>query len=174
VSETTGKPEREPRLHDVEVRRATAADAQAIGEVFDAAVRTGWTYLGGLEQEPMFDPEDWERVVAAHAPPNALLVATDSSRRILGYSAVHPGDGEMFLLFVHPNYGGRGIGALLLGAAHDSLRAAGCEQAFLYTHEENERALALYARAGYRPDGTIRESDFKGTAIRELRLVKAL
>lgn len=31
---------------DVEVRRATADDAQAIGAVFDAAVRAGWTYLG--------------------------------------------------------------------------------------------------------------------------------
>jgi ribosomal protein S18 acetylase RimI-like enzyme len=161
-------------LSNMEVHRATAADAHAIGEVFNAAVRSGWTYLGGLEKEPMFASADWERLVADHAPPNVLLVATDATGRILGYTAVHPEDGEMFLLFVHPDHGGRGIGRLLLGAAHDSLRAAGCEQAFLYTHDQNERALTLYARAGYRPDGTIRESDFKGTPIRELRLVKAL
>ena len=43
-----------------------------------------------------------------------------------------------------------------------------------YTHEQNERALAVYRAAGYRPDGTIRESDFRGTALREPRLVKQL
>jgi ribosomal protein S18 acetylase RimI-like enzyme len=80
----------------------------------------------------------------------------------------------MFLLFVAPAYAGRGIGRLLLRAAHDALRAAGCDEAFLFTHEQNERALAVYARAGYRPDGSIRESDFRGTRLRELRLVKQL
>ena len=80
----------------------------------------------------------------------------------------------MYLLFVHPDYGGRGVGRALLSAVHDSLRAAGCNQAFLFTHEQNARALAVYASAGYRPDGSTRESDFSGVAIRELRLVKPL
>jgi hypothetical protein len=40
------------------VRRATADDAQAIGTVFDAAVRAGWTYLGKLAEQPMFAPND--------------------------------------------------------------------------------------------------------------------
>ncbi len=158
----------------VQVRRATADDAQAIGAVFDAAVRAGWTYLGELAQKPMFTPEDWDQLVADHAPPNVLLVATDQAGRVLGYTAVHPDDGEMFLLFVHPAHGGRGVGRMLLNAAHDALRAAGCEQAFLFTHEQNERALAVYASAGYRFDGSVRESEFNGTAIRELRLVKQL
>ena len=159
---------------DVEVRRATADDAQAIGVVFDAAVRAGWTYLGELAQRPMFAPEDWDQLVADHAPPRVLLVATDRAGRVLGYTAAHPEDGELFLLFVHPADAGRGVGRTLLSAAHDALRAAGCQQAHLFTHEQNERALALYASAGYRPDGSIRESDFGGTAIRELRLVKQL
>jgi ribosomal protein S18 acetylase RimI-like enzyme len=87
---------------------------------------------------------------------------------------VHPEDGEMFLLFAHPASAGRGIGRTLLSAAHDALRAAGCRQAYLYVHEQNERALAVHESAGYRPAGSIRESDFGGTAIRELRLAKQL
>jgi hypothetical protein len=39
-----------------------------------------------------------------------------------------------------------------------SLRAAGCREVFLYTHEENERVLAVYQAAGYRSDGSVRES----------------
>lgn len=67
----------------------------------------------------------------------------------------------MFLLFVDPAHGGRGIGRLLLDAAHDVLRAAGCSEVFLFTEERNMRARAVYAAAGYRADGTVRESDFQ-------------
>jgi ribosomal protein S18 acetylase RimI-like enzyme len=157
-----------------QVRRATTDDAQAIGAVFDAAIRAGWTYLGDLPEEPTFAPQYWGQLVADHAPPNVLLVATGEAGRVLGYTAAHPDDGEMFLLFVHPTYGGHGIGRTLLSAAHDSLREAGCKQAYLFTHEQNERALALYASAGYRLDGSVRESDFNGIPIRELRLVTQL
>lgn len=158
----------------IKIRRATAGDAQALGAVFDAAVRAGWTYLGELARQPMFAPQDWDRLVAEHAPPNVLLVATGQAGGVLGYTAAHPEDGELFLLFVHPACAGHGVGRTLLAAAHDALRASGCQQAYLYTHEQNERALALYRRAGYHPDGTIRESEFGGTTIRELRLVRQL
>jgi len=158
----------------ITIRRATAADAQAIGAVFDAAARAGWTYLGELAQTPMFTADEWDQEVADHAPPNVMLVAVDESSAVVGFVAAHPAEGELFLLFVHPDAAGRGIGRRLLDAGHDALRAAGCREAFLYTHEQNERALAVYRAAGYRPDGTIRESDFRGTALREPRLVKPL
>ena len=66
---------------DVEVRRARRDDAHAIGAVFDAAVRAGWTYLGERVEKPMFAPHDWDQLVADHAPPNVLLVATDRARK---------------------------------------------------------------------------------------------
>ena len=122
----------------------------------------------------MFTSQDWEQLVADHQPPNVLLIAVDETGSVVGYAAVHPGDGEMFLLFVHPACAGRGIGRALLTAAHDALRAAGCPAAFLFVHERNERALAVYTAAGYRPDGSDRVSDFRGTRVRELRLVKRL
>jgi ribosomal protein S18 acetylase RimI-like enzyme len=159
---------------DLTIRRATAADATAIGAVFDAAVRVGWPYMGELVQTPMFEPEEWDREVADHAPPNVLLVAADATGAVAGFVAAHPADGELFLLFVHPDAAGRGVGRRLLDAAHDALRDSGCREAYLYTHQQNERALAVYRAAGYRPDGTIRDSDFRGMALREVRLVKRL
>jgi hypothetical protein len=39
---------------------------------------------------------------------------------------------------------------------------------------QNERALAVYTAAGYRPDGSDRVLDFRGTHVRELRLVEPL
>jgi ribosomal protein S18 acetylase RimI-like enzyme len=157
----------------ISIRKAVAADAQVIGSVFDAAVCEGWTYLGELARQPMFPPEEWDTVVADHAPPNVLLVAEYESR-VVGFTAVHPPNNEMFLLFVHPDYTGRGVGRVLLEAAHSALRAAGCRSSVLYTHEQNVRAIAVYEAAGYRRDGTVRESDFRGVRLREPRLVKAL
>jgi ribosomal protein S18 acetylase RimI-like enzyme len=158
----------------ITLRRAAREDAPAIGAVFDAAVQAGWTYLGDLVAEPMFTPQDWDRLVAEHLPPNVLMVAVDETDRVVGYTAVHPADGEMFLLFVHPGYAGRGIGRTLLAAAHNALRAAGCTEAFLFVHEQNERALAVYTAAGYRPDGSDCVSDFRGRRVREVRLVRQL
>jgi len=159
---------------EILIRPATAHDAPAIGSVFDAAVKNAWTYLGDLAQEPMFTPQDWDRLVADHAPPNILLVAADHDGKIVGYTAAHPSDGELFLLFVHPDKAGQGVGRTLLDAAQDALRAAGSQAAYLYTHEQNRRALEVYQAAGYRPDGSARVSDFAGRPIRELRLVKQL
>lgn len=158
---------------EITLREASAADAAAIGMVFDAAVRVSWTYLGDRALEPMFTPKDWEQLVAEHESPNLLLVAVDDTN-VVGYTAVHPDDCEMFLLFVHPAYAGRGIGRTLLAAAHDALRAAGCREAFLFVHEQNQRASAVYKAAGYRSDGSDRISDFRGARIRELRLVARL
>jgi ribosomal protein S18 acetylase RimI-like enzyme len=158
----------------ISIRPAVASDAQQIGAVFDAAVREGWTYLGDLAREPMFRPDDWDKLVAGHAAPNVLLVAIDEPDGVVGFTAVHPRDGEMFLLFVHPEHAGRGAGRTLLDAAHEALRAAGRSEAFLYTHEQNQRALTVYEAAGYRRDGSVRESDFRGVHLREPRLVKPL
>jgi ribosomal protein S18 acetylase RimI-like enzyme len=156
------------------IRRTVPGDAQKIGSVFDAAVRQAWTYLGELARNPMFPPEEWDKVVLDHAPPNVLLVATDEPGDVVGFTAVHPQEGEMFLLFVHPEHARCGVGRALLDAAHEALRAAGCREAFLYTHEENERAIAVYEAAGYRRDGSVRESDFRGVHLREPRFVKPL
>jgi ribosomal protein S18 acetylase RimI-like enzyme len=158
----------------ISIRPAVANDAQNIGAVFDAAVRDGWTYLGELARKPMFPPEEWDKLVIEHAAPNVLLVAVDEADAVVGFTAVHPRDCEMYLLFVHPAHAGRGVGRALLDAAHEALRAGGCRQVFLYAHEENRRALAVYETAGYRRDGSVRESDFRGVHLREPRLVKLL
>ena len=71
-------------MAEAHVRRATAGDAEAIGNVFDAAVKAGWAYLGELARTPMFTPGDWDELVADHGPPNALLLATEPAARVSG------------------------------------------------------------------------------------------
>src|SRR5215467_4114863 len=106
----------------ITIRRARAKDAHSIGAVFDAAVREGWKYMGELAERPMFPPEEWDNLIIEHAPPNVLLVAINESNQVAGFTAVHPQEGEMYLLFVHPDHGGQGIGRALLAAADEELR----------------------------------------------------
>jgi GNAT superfamily N-acetyltransferase len=107
------------------LRAATADDAAAIGAGFDAAVREGWAYLGEMVQRPLYEPAYWDTVVAAHAPHDVLLVAEDP----------------------------RGVGRVLLEAAHGALRDAGHREAHLFTEQRNTRARAVDAAAGMCPAG---------------------
>jgi ribosomal protein S18 acetylase RimI-like enzyme len=156
------------------IRKGVTTDAQAIAAVFDEAVRDGWTWLGEITQSPMFSAADWDKLVADHQAPNVLLVAVGEPDDIIGFAALHPQDGELFLMFVRPDYWRCGIGRRLLEAAHEELRAAGCQYAKLFTHVCNERAIAAYQAVGYRGDGFVRDSEFLGIRIKELRLVKIL
>jgi GNAT superfamily N-acetyltransferase len=157
------------------LRRTVASDAPALARIFDAAVRRWWTYLGPAVQEPLFSSDDWNRLVAEQAPPNLLLIAEDgASGHAHGFVAAHADTGELFLLFVHPDSAGKGVGRRLLDAGHEALCRAGHLQAWLYTHEQNARARAVYEAAGYRHDGSYRDSEFRDLAIREVRMVKSL
>jgi hypothetical protein len=51
----------------------------------------------------------------------------------------------------------------------DELRTRGFAQAVLWTEERNERPRRVYARGGWKLDGTTRERDHLGVTIRELR-----
>src|SRR5207248_3796324 len=70
----------------ISIRPAVPSDAQKIGDVFNAAVREGWMYLGALAQEPMFPPDEWDQLIAEHAPPNVLLVAVDELDEVVGFT----------------------------------------------------------------------------------------
>jgi RimJ/RimL family protein N-acetyltransferase len=90
---------------------------------------------------------------------NPQLVADDGGR-IVGWCDIrretipvyaHVGHLGMGLL---PDYRGRGIGARLLRASIDAARAAGFERIELTVYGRNERAAALYRRAGFVHEGT--------------------
>jgi ribosomal protein S18 acetylase RimI-like enzyme len=101
---------------------------------------------------------------------DVLLVAAEPAGAVVGFCALHPGDGELYLLFVDPAQTGQGVGRALLRAGHEVLHAAGCSQAFLFTQATNDRARAVYTAAGYRPDDQTRTSEFRGRSVPEVRM----
>jgi GNAT superfamily N-acetyltransferase len=78
-------------------------------------------------------------------------------------------------VYVDPHYWGGGIGRTLLSVGEDLLRTAGHEFGVLWTIVGNERAIALYASAGWAPDGTIEVHDSSaGVPVEEQRMTKCL
>ena len=75
----------------------------------------------------------------------------------MGYAGVGPERdaeapehvGELYALFVHPYWWGSGGARVLTDAAVADLRAAGCDQVWLWVLEANTRARAFYRRYGF-------------------------
>jgi GNAT superfamily N-acetyltransferase len=148
------------------IRAATREDLAQITALHLAAAREAFAHIGPVAR---LEPHDWGPDLAAA---ETALVAVDGDGSAVGFAFA--GGCELQFFFTHPRVWGRGFGRALLAAAEDALRAAGCDEAFVYTEERNARPLAIYRTAGWREDGTVKERSWLGVPIREPRLVKRL
>lgn len=58
--------------------------------------------------------------------------------------------GHVYTVNVHPSERGRGLGLRLMDACHDALRGLGMARVVLEVNVENDAAIRLYEKAGYR------------------------
>lgn len=58
--------------------------------------------------------------------------------------------GHVYTVNVHPSQRGRGLGVRLMAACHDALAALGMERVVLEVNVDNQAAIALYEKCGYR------------------------
>lgn len=94
--------------------------------------------LAARQAEPWWDP-------------HGLIIAKDAEG-VAGFhwTKVHPdGQGEVYVIGVHPRMTGRRLGAPLLQAGLDRLTAQGCTDVILYVDGDNRRAVDLYTRNGF-------------------------
>ena len=104
-----------------------------------------WTRadLSARESEPWFDP-------------HGFLVA-ERDGRMLGFhwTKVHPdGDGEVYVLGVHPDAQGLHLGPALLARGMRRLAERGCPRVLLYVDDDNAGAMRLYERFGFEHSDT--------------------
>lgn len=122
-------------------------DEAAVVEVNNRAFawhpeQAGWDVeqLTVREDEPWFDPA-------------GFLLAVDDSDRLLGFhwTKVHPdGTGEVYLLGIDPDAQGTGLGAALTAAGLEHLGSLGLADVLLYTESDNEAAVRMYEKLGFR------------------------
>lgn len=143
------------RLGQIGVRRAKPRDAAEIAQVHDAAWRT--TYLGiipGAHLEKMVlrrGPTWWEKAIARQA---AILILEVGSK-IVGYATVGPTRmkalpyaGEIYEIYLLPEYQGLGFGRHLFQAARAELKRYGLPSFAVRALADNESALGFYDRIG--------------------------
>ena len=147
------------------IRDATAADMQAVQAIYAHHVLYG---LATFEKEPPAANElnaRREGVVAAGLP---YLVA-ECEGRVLGYcyaTAYRPRPAYRNTIedsvYVAEGYGGRGIGASLLGTLIERCEAGPWRQMLaVIGNSGNEGSIALHRRLGFETVGTLRSVGFK-------------
>ncbi len=85
-----------------------------------------------------------------------------------------PGWGELFALYVDPEWWGRGVGRELIGSARAHLREMGFRKAMLWVLVGNARAERFYRADGWAPDGVERRITIMNLDLDELRYVRSL
>ena len=162
----------------VRVRRAMAGDAPALAQVFIDSWRGAYR---GIVADSVIDALDLEQTTSwlgqlVAATSAQTLVAEIESGEIVGFTRLgaepdNPGHGHVFALYVSPSSSGRGVGRHLLEKALTILDPLSSRTVTLWVFEENTRARALYAHAGFVPDGARRVEEPYGAQEIRLRRV---
>jgi ribosomal protein S18 acetylase RimI-like enzyme len=140
------------------IRRAQAADAEALGRIYVEAWRE--TYAGTLPDKVLIgmsarrQATRWGRHIAKLRADEIILIALLDGQPVgfgsAGLSRAGGGEGEIYTLYVDPNYQGRGVGRLLMDALLEALKDKGCESAMLWVVAANPSRFFYEAMGGRR------------------------
>ena len=167
------------------VRPATARDAKAIAEIHVATWQTAYHDLMPADylSKMTFEKRQayWREAIEYSEP--QLLVATEGDQVIgfVGYDRSRDAKtrstvGEIWAIYVLPEYWGKGAGVALWDGARDGLKEEGCTQVTLWVLLRNERALQFCEHAaGFKREmPSLKTTDFGGTRLEEIRLKRAI
>jgi ribosomal protein S18 acetylase RimI-like enzyme len=144
-------------MSEITIRPARPADARGIARLDIETWRATYAgmlstaYLVGLSERRR--EAGWRGVILRE--PRDVRVAVDSSGAIVGFGSCGPNranrsfTGEVFTLYVAPDWQNQGIGRRLLIALFRRLVAAGCRSAILWVLRENPSRF-FYERLGAR------------------------
>ncbi len=147
------------------VREATNADAATIAEVVHAGFASYRSFA-----EPGWQPRtvEWsrrdieERLGGVGVRARVALTAPDRAAGFCGWTPALTRDeprepiaglAHLWMLFVAPEWWGRGLASELLEWAHSGMIAADYDSARLWTPLAQVRARAFYERRGWRASG---------------------
>jgi ribosomal protein S18 acetylase RimI-like enzyme len=145
-------------MSEIEIRMARRGDARAVASLDVATWRA--TYAGILSSPYLVGLSahrreiGWANMILRE--PRDIRVAADAAGNILGFGSCGTSredrrfTGEVFTLYVHPDWQNQGIGRRLLLALFERLVAAGHRSAIVWVLSDNP-ARFFYHRLGGRP-----------------------
>jgi ribosomal protein S18 acetylase RimI-like enzyme len=139
----------------IEIRRANASDALAVAEAHDEAWRTA--YLGvipGVELEKWIrrrGPAWWDSAIRKGSRVSIFAFGD----KVAGYAYYGPNrarslfyDGEIYELYLRPEYQGLGFGRRLFTSAHRELAQSGLKTLVIWALSDNDPAVEFYRALG--------------------------
>jgi ribosomal protein S18 acetylase RimI-like enzyme len=141
----------------IDIRRAELRDADAIAAVHDAAWRGAYT---GIIPHRALNrmigrrgPRWWANAIRR----SATVLVMEVGGEIAGYATLGRSrarqlkqQGEIYEIYLRPEYQGIGLGSRLFQAAREMLAMHGLVGLVVWALEENSSALNFYAGAGGR------------------------
>jgi ribosomal protein S18 acetylase RimI-like enzyme len=142
----------------IEIRRARTADAVALASAHDEAWRTAYrAIIPGPELDKLINrrgAEWWEGAIRKGSR-ISILVFGDT---VAGYSNYGRNrarslsyDGEIYELYLRPEFQGLGFGRRLFSAARRDLAQSGIRSLVVWALSDNEPAVEFYRALGGRP-----------------------
>ncbi|MEN0000491.1 MAG: GNAT family N-acetyltransferase [Pseudomonadota bacterium] len=142
-------------LLTIDIRPATVEDGDAIAAVHAAAWRHA--YAGILPHTSLLaminrrDAHWWGRAVKR----GTCIMVVEMAGLIVGYITYGlnrarslPQDGEIYEIYLLPEYQGIGLGKRMFDTARRELHRHGCQGLVIWTLEENNNANEFYANLG--------------------------
>ncbi|MDD9908941.1 MAG: GNAT family N-acetyltransferase [Ahrensia sp.] len=139
----------------IETRRAQSADAESISRVHEAAWRQA--YCGMIPHKALDtmvrrrDMSWWARAIRY----STRILVMEIMGEVVGYAtlggnrvATLPQKGEIYELYLTPEYQGVGLGKQLFLAARQELFRIGLTGCVVWVLEDNDPALRFYRNAG--------------------------
>lgn len=172
-------------LYAMYLRRAGPADVDAVAHVH---VRSWQVAYRGLLPDEYLDqlvPADrasrYTFADTGRDRPSTTVAVDGDKDEICGFASCgpcrdpdRPDAGELYAIYVHPDWWSRGAGRLLIGDTRSRLAEQGFAEAVLWVLVGNERAERFYRIDGWKPDGHRRLDEVHGIAVDEVRFVRSL
>ncbi|HXF89134.1 MAG TPA: GNAT family N-acetyltransferase [Xanthobacteraceae bacterium] len=141
----------------IEIRRAKAADAVAVAETHDEAWRAAYQgIIPGVELDKLITrrgPAWWDSAIRKGSRISILAFGD----KIAGYANYGRNrarsldyDGEIYELYLRPQYQGLGFGRRLFAAARRDLAQSGMKSLVVWALSDNEAAVQFYRALGGR------------------------
>lgn len=158
----------------VNTRRARREDCEAIAAVHDQSWITAYSglvpYKALNRMVQRRGPAWWTKAVDRHT----IILVLEMQERIVGYATIGrnrvqtlPHGGEVYELYLLPEYQGVGLGSHLFLAARAELARRGLKDTIVWVLADNDPAIRFYTNAGGRVIAEGKET-FDGKALKKL------
>ena len=141
----------------IEIRRAKPSDAPAVAETHDDAWRTAYQgIIPGNELDKLISrrgPDWWDSAIRK----GSRITLSQFGDKIAGYANYGRNrarslfyEGEVYELYLRPEYQGLGFGRRLFSAARKDLQQSGLRSLVVWALSDNDPAVSFYRALGGR------------------------